>query len=297
MHEGRRHTSHAWRVSAALGAVCVVLLVTACARHSATAPAPPDETPALERALAASGFASANLYPAGTMILGPPGPPGDARAYAFRHVEHRKDAGLSWQISEPDAGGRPLRAEAYMCWYVKTDFFLFVTDLYGAPVAIGKPRPNEDADRSYVFRRDSARSPWRLDSLTIGESLSDDKIACPTCHTELVSVRVIAPGLDTLLARHLHPFTGAPRIALGTPLHIVASSKQPGDAMFVDNGGEWTRLDATGPSTFAGDVMPHAGFTHLAVQAMTDSSLVAVGEHFSQFTWIMEYEGIPATPH
>ena len=78
---------------------------------------------------------------------------------------------------------------------------------------------------------------------------------------------------------------------------IVASSKQPGDAMFVDNGGEWTRLDATGSSTFAGDVMPHAGFTHLAVQAMTDSSLVAVGEHFSQLTWIMEYEGIPATPH
>src|SRR5262245_34867371 len=109
---------------AALLAGLAATFVLACSRHEfVTAPGPPvDEIPALQAALVASGFASPELFPAGTVTLSAPGPPGDARAYAFQRVEHVRDTVWQWTLSEPDARGRPLRAEGSLCFYVKSDF-------------------------------------------------------------------------------------------------------------------------------------------------------------------------------
>ena len=279
---------------------CALLLSLACAHHDpVTAPTPVvDEIPELQSALAGTGFITSDRFTTGTVFLSDPGPPGDPHACAFRRVEHRRDTVSGWTLSEPGPDGRPLRALRNYCFYVKSSFQLLVTDATGAKVWITKPRGDEDLDREFLLRRETSASPWHLDTLTVGLQLNDDKLACSNCHTELVSVRITAPGLDTLLVQpnYLIPFPGLPQVPLGVPIHVEATSTVANDLVFVDNGGEWTRLDSTGPHSFAGDVFPHAGLTALAVQAITDSSLVTVGEHYSEFTFIFEYVGGAAAP-
>src|SRR5262249_11891685 len=170
MKRARRPASASSGAHAALGAAAALLVVLACAKHdAATAPGPPppiDEAAPLDSAVAASGFNSEQLWPAGTMILSPPGPPGDLRAYTFQHVVHRMDKEAGWRFSEPGPDGRPLRASGGMCWYVKADFLLFVTNAAGVQVAVPKPFANEDLDREFVFRRARSSEPWQLDSLS-----------------------------------------------------------------------------------------------------------------------------------
>src|SRR5262245_39234666 len=290
MRSGRRYTGSA---GLALGA-CFVLLLGCSKDEPITAPEPVDETAAVKAAWVASGFASPELYTAGTVTLSAPGPPGDMRAHEFRHVEQRRDTVWSCEFSEPDANGKPLRAEGSMCFYIKQDFLLAVIDEYGDRVEVRKPFPNEDLDREFIFRRERADLPWHLDSLGVSFMQSDDKMFCDICHTKLLSLRVVTPGLDSSLAtgpNELRRAGAMPRIPPGAPLQIETTTEQLGDFVFVRNGGEWSRLPATGPRSFAGTVLARPGFNVLSVQVMTDSSLVAVGQHYSEYTLSMEYVG------
>src|SRR5262245_29286705 len=271
MSLGRRFAEAAW---IALGTCCV--LVLACSKdHSATAPEPPageaDQTVAVKEAWITSGFASPELYTTGTVTLSAPGPPGDMHAFAFRRIEHRRDSIWVCTLSEPDAQGRPLRAQGSLCFYIKQDFLLFVTDENGAQVAITKPDANEDLDREFIIRRDRADLPWHVDSLTASLMLSDDKTSCDLCHTRFVTLRVSGTGVDTSLGIELHEPRRAPipQVPLGAPLRIQAISEQLGDVVFVRNGGEWSRLPAIGPRLFDGTVPARPGFNVLSVQAMT----------------------------
>src|SRR5262245_9270900 len=284
---------HAGSAGLALG-TCGVLLLACSKEDSITAPEPIDEGAVVKAAWVASGFASPELFTAGTVTLSAPGPPGDMRAYAFRRVEHHRDTSWTYHFSEPDARGKPLRAEGSLCFYVKADFVLFVTDASGAQVEVPKPLGNEDLDREFIFRRARADLPWRLDSLSVSLMLSDDKTFCDICSTKLLSLRIVAPGLDASLATGLHELRRAgamPQVPLDAPLRIETTTEQLGDVVFVRNGGEWSRLPATGPKSFAGSVPARPGFNVLSVQVMTDSSLVAVGQHYTEYTLSMEYVG------
>lgn len=267
-----------------------------CGRHRApTAVWPPseaEEIAQLESLLVRSGYASDSLYTLGVVTLDSPG--GDS-VLAFQHLPNRFESMPGgFLFSDQDGSGRPRRAVASVCKYVKADFRLLLRD-----GSVQKPRGNDDWFRSFIFRRaDSPQAPWAVDSISSPWMLSDDKLFCTDCHTQILSVRLrsAAIGLDTLITQadvsRLVPAARPLVIPAGNAVDFDVTTLLAGDAVFLNHSGQWSQVPRAG-ATFSGQLVAASGARHIIIHALTDRSLTASEPNYSEYTWMIRYAGDP----